>query len=171
MPPLSALKIPTRDMEIGQSESERGVEEKGQEMRLIRLECGVTMHVRTAALLFAFALAVLANFAGGVAIRARSTSQMPATDQRLMAEERARLLAKGKELFLARCSRCHGENRDKPLKSGVPLSERRLSTDEIASAVKGRLRDGSDEERRAVTLYISSLMKAKEPEGRAASKP
>ena len=118
----------------------------------MRVECDATMHGRTAGLLFAFALVVLASFAGGVAIGALSTSQMPVTDQRLMAEERTRLLAKGKELFLARCSRCHGENGDKPLKSGVPLSERRLSTDEIASAVKGRLRDGSDEERLAVTL-------------------
>ncbi len=129
------------------------------------------MHGRTAALLFAFALAALASFAGGIAIRARSTSQVPVTDQRLSAEERARLLAKGKELFLARCSRCHGENGDQPLKKGAPLNGRRLSTDEIASAVKGRLRDGIDEERRAVTLYISSLMKTKDPEGRAASKP
>jgi mono/diheme cytochrome c family protein len=125
------------------------------------------MHGRTAALLFAFALA---GFAGGIAIYGRGTSQTPVTDQRLSAEERALLLAKGKEFFLARCSRCHGENGDKPLKSGVPLSERRLSTDEIASAVKGRLRDGTDEERRAITLYISSLMKTKDPEGKAASK-
>jgi len=126
------------------------------------------MHGRTAALLFAFALA---GFAGGIAIHAHGTSQKPVTDQRLSTEERASLLAKGKELFLARCSRCHGENGDKPLKNGVPLSERRLSTDKIASAVKGRLRDGTDEERRAVTLYISSLMKTKDPEGKAASKP
>jgi len=75
----------------------------------MRVECDATMHGRTAGLLFAFALVVLASFAGGVAIGALSTSQMPVTDQRLMAEERTRLLAKGKELFLARCSRCHGE--------------------------------------------------------------
>ena len=132
------------------------------------LECEAVMHGRTAALLFASALTGLA---GGIAIHARGTSQTPVTDQRLSAEERARLLAKGKEFFLARCSRCHGENGDKPLKTGVPLSERRLSTDVIASAVKGRLRDGTDEERRAVTLFISSLMKTKDPEGKAASKP
>jgi mono/diheme cytochrome c family protein len=67
---------------------------------------------------------------------------------------RARLLAKGKEVFLARCSRCHGENGDKPLKTGVPLSERALSSDVIARAVKGRLRDGTVEERQAVTLHF-----------------
>ena len=136
-------------------------------MRLMGLERETAMHGRTAALL-AFALA---GFDGEIAIHARGTSQTPVTDQPLSAEERARLLAKGKELFLARCSRCHGENGDKPLRTGVPLSERRLSTDEIASAVKGRLREGTDEERRAVTLFISSLVKTKDPEGKAASKP
>jgi mono/diheme cytochrome c family protein len=126
------------------------------------------MYGRTATLLFAIALAGLA---GGIAIHARGASQTHATDQPLSAEERARLLAKGKEVFLARCSRCHGENGDKPLKTGVPLSERALSSDVIARAVKGRLRDGTEEERQAITLYISSLMKTKHPEGKEASMP
>lgn len=165
--PLFPLKVPTRDSLIGQSESERRGEEKGQEMRLTG-ECDAAMHGRTVALLFATAVAGLAC---GIAIHARGTSQAPATDQQLSAEDRARLLAKGKELFLARCSRCHGENGDKPLRTGVPLSERELCSDVIARAVNGRLRDGSEGERRAVTLYISSLMKTKDPEGKAASKP
>lgn len=55
---------------------------------------------------------------------------------------------------------------DKPLKTGVSLSERALSSDVIARAVKGRLRDGTEEERQAVTLYISSLMKTSCPEVR-----
>ncbi len=168
MRPLLPLKVPTGDRRIGQSDSERRGEEKGREVRLTGVECNAAMHGRTPTLLFAIAFAGLA---GGIAIHAPGTSQTAVTDQRLSAEERPRLLANGKELFLARCSRCHGENGDKPLKTGVPLSERGLSTDEIASAVKGRLRDGTDEERRAVTLYISSLMKTKDPEGKAASKP
>jgi mono/diheme cytochrome c family protein len=89
-------------------------------MRLTRVECDAAMYGRTATLLFAIALAGLA---GGIAIHARGASQTHATDQPHSAEERARLLAKGKELFIARCSRCHGENGDKPLKTGVPLSE------------------------------------------------
>ena len=88
----------------------------------------------------------------------------------LSAAERVRLLAKGKELFLERCARCHGENGDKPLRTGVPLSERRLSGDVMARAVKGRLADGTDEERRGVTLYIGSLMKTKDVEGKATPK-
>ena len=126
------------------------------------------MHRKTAGILFA---AALAGLVGGIARQSWGAGQIPAADQSLSAEERARLFAKGKELFLARCFRCHGENGDKPLRTGVPLSERRLSTDEIASAVKGRLRDRTDEERRAVTLFISSLMKTKDPEGKPASKP
>jgi mono/diheme cytochrome c family protein len=109
-----------------------------------------------ATLLFAIAFT---GPAGGIAIHARGASQTRATGQPLSADKRAPLLAKGKELFLAGCSRCHGENGDKPLRTGVPLSERGLSSDVIARAVKGRLRDGTEEERRAVTLYISSLMK------------
>jgi len=75
------------------------------------------------------------------------------------------------KVFLSRCARCHWENGDKPLKTGVPLSERGLAGDVIARAVNGRLRDGTDEERRAVALYISSLMKKKDSEGKTASKP
>ena len=136
-------------------------------MRLTGLECDAAMHGRTATLVLAFALA---GFAGGITLHAHGTRQTPANDQPLSAEERARLLAKGKDLFLARCARCHGETGGKPLRTGAPLSERALSTEVIARAVKGRLGDGTEEERRGVTLYISSLMKTKDPEGRAASK-
>jgi mono/diheme cytochrome c family protein len=126
------------------------------------------MHRESAAILSA---AALAGLVGGIARQTRGASQIPTPDQSLSKEERARLLAKGKELFLSRCARCHGENGDKPLKGGVPLSERGLSGDVIAQAVNGRLRDGTDEERRAVTLYISNLMKTKDTEGKPASKP
>ena len=123
---------------------------------------------RTAAFLLA---TVLLGFAAGIAMHGRSAHQMPTADQSLSEEERTRLLAKGKEIFLERCARCHNERGDKPLKTGVPLNERGLSVDVIARAVSGRLRDRAEEERRAVTLYISSLMKTKDSEERAAPKP
>jgi len=123
---------------------------------------------RTAAFLLA---TVLLGLAAGIAMHARSAHQVPTADQSLSEEERTRLLAKGKEIFLERCARCHNERGDKPLKTGVPLSERGLSADVIARAVSGRLRDRTDDERRAVTLYISSLMKAKDSEEKAAPKP
>jgi mono/diheme cytochrome c family protein len=123
---------------------------------------------RTAAFLLA---TVLLGFAAGIAMHGRSAHQVPTADQSLSEEERARLLAKGKEIFLERCARCHNERGDKPLKTGVPLNERGLSADVIARAVSGRLRDRAEEERRAVTLYISSLMKAKDSEEKAAPKP
>lgn len=128
--------------------------------------CDAAMPGRTATLISAVALAC---FAGGTALHARGARQEQ-SDPALSAAERVRLLAKGKELFLARCVRCHGENGDKPLRTGVPLSERGLSGDVIARAVKGRLADGTDEERRGVTLYIGSLMKTKDAEGKAAPK-
>ncbi len=112
----------------------------------------------------------LLGFAGGIAIRARGAGQASA-DQPLSDQQRARLLATGKELFMARCARCHDERGDKPLKTGPPLNQRGLSSEQIARAVSGRLRDNTEEERRAVTLYISSLMKPKDSEEKAPPKP
>jgi mono/diheme cytochrome c family protein len=76
-------------------------------------------------------------------------------------EERDKLLATGKKIFVERCAKCHDERGDKPLKSGLPLSQRELSDEEIARAVSGRLRDAPDEEKRGVALYVSSFMKRK----------
>ena len=136
-------------------------------MRLTGVEYEAAMYGRTAALLFA---TTLLGFAGGIARYARGAGQA-AADQQLLREDRTGLLAKGKELFLARCARCHNERGDKPLKTGPPLNERGLSTDEIARAVNGRLRDNTEEERRAVTLYIASLMKSKDSEEKAPPNP
>ncbi len=76
-------------------------------------------------------------------------------------EEPERLLAAGKKLFVARCAKCHGESGDKPLSTGLPLSQRELSGEELARAVSGRLKNAPDEDKRAVTLYISSFMTKK----------
>ena len=137
-------------------------------MRLIGVEYEAAMPGRTTALLFASVLLLLV---GSIAVHARNAHQAPAADQPLSEQERARLLATGKELFMAKCARCHDERGDKPLKTGPPLNERGLSSEQIARAVSGRLRDKTEEERRAVTLYISSLMKAKDSEQKAPPKP
>lgn len=89
---------------------------------------------------------------------ARSSSQAKTV---LADEHRERLLAAGKILFVDRCAKCHAERGDKPLKSGLPLNQRELSEEEIARAVSGRLKNAPDEDKRAVVLYISSLMKRK----------
>ena len=120
---------------------------------------------RPATLLLATVL--LGWLSGIAAVHARNARQSSAHDQPPSEGERARLLAKGKELFVERCARCHNERGDKPLKSGPPLNERGLSTEVIAGAVSGRLRDRTEDERRAVTLYISSLMKTKDSENPA----
>jgi mono/diheme cytochrome c family protein len=126
------------------------------------------MRATTTALLLSVALL---GFAGAIAIRARSAGQATSAGQPLPDQERARLLATGKELFMARCARCHDERGDKPLKTGLPLNQRGLSSEQIARAVSGRLRDNTEEERRAVTLYISSLMKPKASEAKPPQKP
>jgi mono/diheme cytochrome c family protein len=108
----------------------------------------------------AFMAIALLGLAGGIGAYARSANQEP-VDAPISDEERVRLLAKGKEIFVEKCAKCHNESGDKPLSSGPPLNERGLDRSAIARAVGGRLKDRTDEDRRAVTLYISSLMKAK----------
>ena len=70
-------------------------------------------------------------------------------------------VAIGKKLFVERCSKCHEERGDKPLKSSPPLSERKLSDEDIARTVSRRFKDATDEQKRAVALYVSSFMKRK----------
>lgn len=111
---------------------------------------------------------VLLGCACIAAVHARTARESPTQEQPLGDEERAKLLAKGKELFVERCAKCHNERGDKPLKTGAPLNERGLSREVIARAVNGRLRDRTEDERREVTLYIASPMK---PKGSESSSP
>lgn len=115
-------------------------------------------------LAFFFVAAVL-GVVGGVVVHARSGRQGAAAAGQTSDEERAALGAKGKAIFVEKCAKCHNEGGDKALSSGKPLNERGLSSEVIARAVNGRLKDRTDVERRAVTLYIASLMKAKDSEG------
>ncbi len=103
-------------------------------------------------------------FAGSItaAVNARrQAEQRSQTKPAVTSAEQERMLATGKKTFVERCASCHDERGGKPLKTGLPLNERGLSTDVIARAVNGRLRDRTEDERRAVTLYIASFMKAK----------
>lgn len=74
------------------------------------------------------------------------------------ADEHGRLLVVGRKLFVARCSRCHGERGEKPLSTGLPLSQRKLTPDHLARSVNGRLQDSTEEQRRAVQLYVDSFL-------------
>jgi len=94
-------------------------------------------------------------FAQGAALSA-SQSKAPVTG-----EDRDRLLVAGKELFVERCAKCHDQRGDKPLNTGLPPSRRELSGDQLARIVSGRLKDSPDEDKRAVTLYISTLLTKK----------
>ena len=115
--------------------------------------------------------AILLGLAASIATHARSAHQAPAAEQSLSEKDRARLLARGKEIFNERCASCHNERGDKPLKEGAPLNERGLSADVIARLVSGRLKDQTADERRAVTLYVSSLMKTRDSKEKASPKP
>lgn len=83
----------------------------------------------------------------------------PQTKAAATSKDHERLLGIGKKLFVERCSKCHDERGDKPLTTGPPLNERKLSHDEIARMVSGRLKTASDEEKRAVAVYVESFMK------------
>ena len=66
----------------------------------------------------------------------------------------------GKALFVARCASCHNENGNKPLATGLPLSERKLTQENITKAVRGRMSKNSEAERQAVAQYIASFQSA-----------
>jgi mono/diheme cytochrome c family protein len=72
--------------------------------------------------------------------------------------ERDRLLAIGKDLFVARCARCHNERGDKPLEHGPPLKQRMLSREVIERNISGRFKSATAEQRHAVVLYIESFL-------------
>ncbi len=74
------------------------------------------------------------------------------------AKPREELLATGKKLFVERCASCHGERGDRPLRTGLPLSRRKLAIQQIEKAVNGRFRDKTESKRRGVTLYIRTLV-------------
>jgi len=105
---------------------------------------------------FAFCLLTSLLFAS-----LKSQSQVSQSQGPSAGDERERVLALGKKIFVERCARCHDEHGDKPLKNGSPLSERNLSEQDIARLASGRLKDAPDEEKRAVALYVNSLMKRK----------
>ncbi len=106
-------------------------------------------------------LLLLSMSAVGLLIARRDGQEASQTKPPVTKAEQERLLALGKKLFMERCAKCHDERGDKPLASGPPLSERDLQEEQIARAVAGRFRDKSDEEKRAVVLYIRSFMKKK----------
>ena len=114
----------------------------------------------TVALLACLRSALPASEAAQAAPQQTATKNASAAKSPASAEaERERLLGIGKEIFIARCASCHNERGDKPLSSGLPLNERKLSPEKIQRAAGGRLSGGSDEEKQAVALYIESFMK------------
>lgn len=101
-------------------------------------------------------LTISSVFVCGLLLAHAQTQETPPA-----AEDRERLLATGKKIFVERCARCHNESGDKPLSSGPPLNERGLSDVDIARTVAGRLKSSPDEQKRGVALYIGSFMKKK----------
>jgi mono/diheme cytochrome c family protein len=74
-------------------------------------------------------------------------------------ENQAKQLAIGKGIFVEHCAKCHDERGNKTLPDGPPLSERKLSEEQITRSVAGRLKALPDDQKRAVVLYIQSFLK------------
>ena len=55
----------------------------------------------------------------------KSHSQVSQSQGPSAGDERERVLALGKKIFVERCARCHDEHGDKPLRSGSPMSATR----------------------------------------------
>ncbi len=68
-------------------------------------------------------------------------------------------LALGKKIFVERCAKCHGEDGTKPVGDGLPLSERKLSDEDLAKMVRGRLKSSPENEQKAVAAYIRCFQK------------
>ncbi len=96
---------------------------------------------------------------GGLTLAGETFQDVPATPA--TPAQKSQELSIGKKLFVERCGRCHDGRGDKPLASGPPLNERELTHEGIVRAVRSRLRDKTEEERRAVVAYIESFMKTK----------
>jgi mono/diheme cytochrome c family protein len=90
---------------------------------------------------------------------ATADDAQPPKPQAPPAEEMARLRAIGRDLFVARCGRCHDADGSKPLPQGPPLNQRKVSADRLTRMLNSRLKDVTDEQRRAVKLHITSFMK------------
>jgi mono/diheme cytochrome c family protein len=99
----------------------------------------------------------LAGAIAGCAHRAISSKPLASRHALAQGAEPAKPADVGKELFVARCGSCHDERGDKPLRVGLPLNQRKLSREVIASAVGGRVKDKSETEREAVVEYIAGL--------------
>lgn len=67
--------------------------------------------------------------------------------------------AVGRKIFVERCAKCHNEDGTKPLDGGLPLAERKLSDEQLAKNVRGRLKSATEDEQRAVAAYIRSFQK------------
>jgi mono/diheme cytochrome c family protein len=105
------------------------------------------------------ALIPLTAFAGLLLTYGQSQKEIARTETPQNRAEHEKMLATGRKLFVARCAKCHNEGGDKPLESGPPLNERKLSDEAILRAVSGRLKNAAEEEKRAVTLFVASFMK------------
>ena len=115
--------------------------------------------MKTPRVIFVAAGLIFASVAAGPDASPKdSPAHLGAAHPQADADECGRLLVVGRKLFVARCSRCHGERGEKPLSTGLPLSQRKLTTEHLARSVNGRLQDSTEEQRRAVRLYVESFL-------------
>ena len=103
--------------------------------------------------------ALLVQARGQSSAAGQGTTATPVARPQTTETSRESALAPGKKIFVERCAKCHGEDGTKPVGDGLPLSERKLSNEELAKMVRGRLKSSPESEQKAVTAYIRSVQK------------
>ena len=67
------------------------------------------------------------------------------------------ILEQGKQIFVARCAKCHDNDANKKLPDGTTLLGRLAKTKDPEARLGTRLKD--PQERHAVMIYVDSLLK------------
>ena len=69
----------------------------------------------------------------------------------------AAMVNQGKQIFVARCAKCHDNNANKKLSDGTTLLGRLAKAKDPEARLGSRLKD--PQERHAVMMYVDSLLK------------
>ena len=69
----------------------------------------------------------------------------------------AAILEQGKQIFVARCAKCHDNDANKKLPDGTTLLGRLAKSKDPEARLGSRLKD--PQERHAVMIYVDSLLK------------
>src|SRR5882762_1438839 len=100
--------------------------------------------------IYAYAVVLAITSLTGLGSFGKASGEIPQANQPVTETQNSSPAELGKKLFRERCSSCHGPNGEKPLQTGLPLRDRKLSDEALAKMVAGRLKNATPEEKNAV---------------------